>query len=182
MKITPTKISDLFIIEPDVFGDDRGYFLESFKKEWFSEYLPNIEFIQDNESLSQRGVLRGLHFQMPPYEQTKLVRVIQGEVLDVAVDLRKKSPTYGHYESTILSGENKRQFLIPKGFAHGFLVRSEFAIFAYKVDNAYAPSHDCGIIWNDPTLNIDWNFKQDDILLSQKDKHLQQFSEFMSPF
>ena len=178
MKITPTKIKDLLILEPSVYGDDRGYFMEAFKKEWFSEHFPHIDFIQDNESQSQRGVLRGLHFQTPPYAQTKLVRVIQGEVLDVAVDLRKDSPTFGQHETIILSAENKKQFLVPKGFAHGFVVLSETAIFSYKVDNKYAPENDSGIIWNDPDLSINWHINESEVVLSNKDKQLQSFKEF----
>jgi dTDP-4-dehydrorhamnose 3,5-epimerase len=182
MKITPTKIKDLLILEPSVFGDDRGYFMEAFKKEWFNEHFPHIDFIQDNESQSQRGVLRGLHFQTPPYAQTKLVRAIQGEVLDVAVDLRKDSPTFGQHETIILSAENKKQFLVPKGFAHGFVVLSETAIFSYKVDNKYAPENDSGIIWNDPILKIDWQLDPSLIQLSEKDRNLQAFTNFKSPF
>ncbi|MBD0404480.1 dTDP-4-dehydrorhamnose 3,5-epimerase [Flammeovirga sp. EKP202] len=175
MKITETKIKDLVIIEPKVFEDDRGYFMESFKQGWFEENFPHIKFIQENESKSNYGVLRGLHFQKPPFEQTKLVRVIQGEVLDVAVDLRKNSPTYGQHESIILSSDNKKQFLVPRGFAHGFIVLSESAIFSYKVDNPYAPDHDSGILWNDSNLNIDWLLQQDDIKLSKKDMLLNNF-------
>jgi len=182
MKITPTKIKDLLILEPSVFGDDRGYFMEAFKKEWFNEHFPHIEFIQDNESQSQRGVLRGLHFQIPPYAQTKLVRVIQGEVLDVAVDLRKDSPTYGQYETLILSAENKKQFLIPRGFAHGFVVLSDHAIFSYKVDNSYSSEHEGGIIWNDPDLQIDWLISKEEVQLSGKDKMLDPFKTLQSPF
>jgi dTDP-4-dehydrorhamnose 3,5-epimerase len=182
MKIINTKIEGLVVLEPNVFGDERGYFLESFKKEWFNEHFPGIEFIQDNESLSQRGVLRGLHFQKPPCAQTKLVRVIQGEVLDVAVDLRKKSPTYGEHVSIILSSENKRQFLIPKGFAHGFVVLSDTAIFSYKVDNPYSPSDEDGIIWNDPSLGIDWQIQPNEVSLSEKDKHLRDFLSLITSF
>lgn len=182
MKITQTKIADLCIIEPSVFGDARGYFLESFNEASFKEYFPHINFIQDNESKSDGGVLRGLHFQLPPFEQTKLVRVVSGEVLDVAVDLRKGSPTYGEHVSVILSCENKKQFLVPKGFAHGFVVLSDSAIFSYKVDNPYAPNHDSGIIWNDPELNIDWKINPDEVKLSSKDETLQHFKKFKSPF
>jgi dTDP-4-dehydrorhamnose 3,5-epimerase len=182
MKITPTKIKDLVILEPQVFGDHRGYFMEAFKKEWFNEHFPEIEFVQDNESQSQKGVLRGLHFQTPPYAQTKLVRVIQGEVLDVAVDLRKDSPTYGKHVTIILSAENKKQFLVPRGFAHGFIVLSETAIFSYKVDNMYSPTNDSGIRWNDPDLNIDWMIHPELIQLSEKDQNLQFFKDFNSPF
>ncbi|GAA4826754.1 dTDP-4-dehydrorhamnose 3,5-epimerase [Algivirga pacifica] len=169
MNIIKTSIPDLVIIEPKAFEDDRGYFMEAYKESWFQENFPHIKFVQDNESKSERGVLRGLHFQKPPYAQTKLVRVIQGEVLDVAVDLRKDSPTYGQHESIILSAENKKQFLVPKGFAHGFIVLSETAIFSYKVDNPYAPEHDAGVLWNDPAFNIDWKLDESEILLSKKD-------------
>lgn len=182
MKITKTSIEDLIIIEPMVFKDKRGYFLESYNKEKLEEVLPQINFIQDNESKSTKGVLRGLHFQKPPFDQSKLVRCIQGDVLDVAVDLRKDSPTFGKHESVILSGNNKKQFFIPKGFAHGFIVLSKEAIFAYKVDNSYAPDYDSGIIWNDPNLNIDWRLKENEIIISEKDKNLQNFSEIINPF
>lgn len=182
MTITETYIKDLLILEPKVFGDQRGYFMEAYKEDWWKEHFPHIHFVQDNESKSQRGVLRGLHFQLPPYAQTKLVRVIDGEVLDVAVDLRKDSPTYGKYESILLSSENKKQFLVPRGFAHGFVVLSETAVFSYKVDNIYAPDHDSGINWNDPDLNIDWNIDEKEVLLSEKDSKLQIFKDFESPF
>jgi dTDP-4-dehydrorhamnose 3,5-epimerase len=144
--------------------------------------VTETEFIQDNESKSSKGVLRGLHFQLPPYQQAKLVRVIEGEVLDVAVDLRKDSKTYGQHYSILLSGENKKQFFVPRGFAHGFVVLSETAIFSYKVDNLYAPTHDSGILWNDETLNIDWNIDSALIQLSEKDKNLSSFKDFNSPF
>jgi dTDP-4-dehydrorhamnose 3,5-epimerase len=182
MKITPTKIEDLVILEPKVFGDARGYFMESYNNEWFKKHFSGIEFIQDNESQSQKGVLRGLHFQLPPYAQTKLVRVIHGEVLDVAVDLRKESPTYGEHVSVILSAENKKQFFLPRGFAHGFIVLSETAIFSYKVDNTYSPTNDSGVRWNDPDLNIDWMIQPEFILLSEKDQNLQLLKYFNSPF
>jgi dTDP-4-dehydrorhamnose 3,5-epimerase len=182
MKITETKLKDLVIIEPEVFGDHRGYFMESFKRDWFKEHFPHIDFIQDNESQSQRGVLRGLHFQAPPFAQTKLVRVIQGEVLDVAVDLRKDSPTYGKHVSILLSGENKKQFLVPKGFAHGFVVLSDSAIFSYKVDNPYAPQHEEGIMWNDRDLKIDWLITDQEVQLSAKDQMLGAIKNLESPF
>jgi dTDP-4-dehydrorhamnose 3,5-epimerase len=180
VKITGTNIEGLVILEPKVFGDARGYFMETFQKDTFNSNVTETEFIQDNESKSSRGVLRGLHFQLPPYQQAKLVRVIEGEVLDVAVDLRKNSKTYGQHHSILLSGENKKQFFVPRGFAHGFVVLSETAIFSYKVDNIYAPTHDFGIMWNDETLNIDWNI--DLIQLSEKDKNLSSFKDFVSPF
>ena len=182
MKIVATKIKDLVILEPIIFGDDRGYFLESFNAEWFEKNVCATKFIQDNESKSSKGVLRGLHFQNPPYAQAKLVRVIEGEVLDIAVDLRKDSPTYGQYEKVLLSSENKRHFFVPRGFAHGFLVLSEIAIFSYKVDNVYAPTHDSGIQWNDPDLNIDWGMDEASIQLSEKDKTQPLFKNFKSLF
>ncbi len=182
MKITETNIEDLVIIEPKVFGDARGYFMETFQKNTFNSNIIETEFIQDNESKSSRGVLRGLHFQLPPYQQAKLVRVIEGEVLDVAVDLRKDSKTYGQHYSILLSGENKKQFFVPRGFAHGFVVLSETAIFSYKVDNEYAPTHDSGILWNDETLHIDWKIDTKEIQLSEKDKNLSTFKDLSSPF
>ena len=177
MEIIKTSIEDLVILQPRVFQDERGYFMESFKESFFEGYFPNLKFIQDNESKSTYGVLRGLHFQKPPFEQTKLVRVIQGEVLDVAVDLRPNSKTFGKYESVILSGENKNQFLIPKGFAHGFIVLSEEAVFSYKVDNYYSPNHDAGILYN--SLDIDWIIPVQDITLSKKDRNLDDFEDFI---
>lgn len=182
MEIINTKIKDLVIVQPRVISDSRGYFLESFKENFFLENFPNIHFVQDNESKSDFGVLRGLHFQKPPFEQTKLVRVIHGEVLDVAVDLRVKSKTYGQYESFILSDINKKQLLIPRGFAHGFLVLSKTAIFQYKVDNIYAPNHDSGILYNDSTLKIDWKLDCKNFIISEKDLQLQEFKELESPF
>ena len=182
MKIIATKIKDLVILKPQVFQDDRGYFMETYKESWFQENFPNIHFVQDNESKSEYGVLRGLHFQHPPYSQTKLVRVIEGEVLDVAVDLRKNSPTYGAHESIVLSAENKTQFLVPKGFAHGFLVLSETAIFSYKVDQLYAPEYDAGLFWNDSDLGINWGIPHKDIKLSAKDLEQPSLKTFNSPF
>jgi dTDP-4-dehydrorhamnose 3,5-epimerase len=178
MKVKETKIKDLVIIEPAVYGDDRGYFMESFNAEWFEKNVCDTKFIQDNESKSTKGVLRGLHFQKPPYAQAKLVRVIEGEVLDVAVDLRQDSPTYGQHETILLSGDNKKQFFVPRGFAHGFVVLSETAIFSYKVDNRYAPTHDSGILWNDVTLDIDWELDEAIIQLSEKDKIQPKFEHF----
>ncbi|MCF6185294.1 MAG: dTDP-4-dehydrorhamnose 3,5-epimerase [Bacteroidales bacterium] len=177
MKFIKTEIPDLIIIEPVVYGDDRGYFFESFRKDEFEKYAGKINFVQENESKSGRGVLRGLHFQRPPYAQAKLVRVIRGEVLDVAVDIRKDSPTFGKYVSVILSGENKKQFFIPRGFAHGFVVLSDEAIFSYKVDNYYAPDYDDGILYNDADLNINWQIDENLIKLSEKDKNHILFSE-----
>jgi dTDP-4-dehydrorhamnose 3,5-epimerase len=169
MRVVETPIKDLLIIEPLVFGDDRGYFFESFNQKKFADNRLSYNFVQDNESLSKRGVLRGLHYQLNPYAQTKLVRVVQGTVFDVAVDIRKESPTYGKWFGVELSGENKRQFLIPRGFAHGFVVLSEMAVFQYKCDSFYNPEYDRGIIFNDPFINIDWKIKEKDILLSDKD-------------
>lgn len=182
MKFTKTPIPDLQVIEPKVFQDDRGYFMESFKKSLIERCLPEVHFIQDNESKSTYGVLRGIHFQKPPFAQTKLVRVIEGEVLDVAVDLRTKSPTYGKHFSIILSGDNKKQLLIPKGFGHGFAVLSESAIFSYKVDNEYHLECDSGIRFDDKDLSIDWKLNHSDIVLSKKDLELQNFKNFLSPF
>lgn len=177
MEIIKTSIKGLVVIQPKIFGDKRGYFMESYKESFIKENFPDIHFIQDNESRSSYGVLRGLHFQKPPFEQTKLVRVIEGEVFDVAVDLRKDSPTYGKWESFLLSGINKKQLLIPKGFAHGYIVLSENATFAYKVDNPYKPEYDSGIIYNDPSLEIDWLVKENDIITSEKDRMLKNFKE-----
>ena len=182
MKVITTKIKDLVSIEPTVFGDDRGYFMESFNAEWFEKNVCDTQFIQDNESKSSKGVLRGLHFQKPPYAQAKLVRVIEGEVLDVAVDLRQDSPTYGQYEKILLTEDNKKQFFVPRGFAHGFVVLSKTATFSYKVDNIYAPTYDYGILWNDPDLNIDWQIDEAMIQLSDKDKIQQKLEHFNSSF
>ena len=173
MEIIKTSIEGLVIIQPKVFEDERGYFMEAYKEAFIKENFPDIHFIQDNESRSSYGVLRGLHFQKPPFEQTKLVRVIDGEVLDVAVDLRENSPTYGKWESVLLSGENKKQFFIPKGFAHGFVVLSKETIFSYKVDNIYAPEYDSGIYFDDMDLAIDWIVPKSDLVISQKDLNLQ---------
>ena len=182
MRFIRTNIKDLTILEPKIFGDERGYFIESYNKKRFEDIVGKVSFVQDNESKSSKGVLRGLHFQKPPYDQAKLVRCIKGKVLDVAVDLRNGSKTYGQYFSLELSCENKKQLFIPRGFAHGFLVLSEFAIFSYKVDNVYAPDYDSGIFWNDPTLNISWGLDESEILISEKDSNLPFFSDFKSPF
>ena len=182
MKFIKSEIPDVYIIEPSVFGDDRGYFLESFNLEKFEENMFPIKFIQDNESKSSRGVLRGLHFQKPPYAQAKLVRCIEGCVIDVAVDIRKGSPTYGKHLSVELSGENKRQLFVPRGFAHGYSVLSENAVFAYKVDNRYVPESDSGIRYDDKELNINWGLNEEDIRLSFKDKELESFKNLDSPF
>jgi dTDP-4-dehydrorhamnose 3,5-epimerase len=182
MKFIKTAIPDVYILEPTVFGDHRGYFLESFNLDKFEENIYPINFLQDNESKSSKGVLRGLHFQKPPFSQAKLVRCIEGTVIDVAVDLRKGSPTYGKHVAIELSGENKRQLFVPRGFAHGFSVLSENAVFAYKVDNIYAPGSDSGIIYNDKELNINWGLKEEDVQLSSKDKDLKSFKNLDSPF
>ena len=182
MKFIKTDIPDVYIIEPSVFGDNRGYFFESFNKEAFEESLGTVDFVQDNESTSSRGVLRGLHFQKPPYAQAKLVRCIEGRVIDVSVDIRKGSPTYGKHVSVELSGENKRQLFIPRGFAHGFSVLSDTAFFAYKVDNRYAPESDSGIKYDDKELNINWGLTEDEVQLSPKDKKLTSFKDLDSPF
>jgi dTDP-4-dehydrorhamnose 3,5-epimerase len=170
VKIFQTKIEGLVVIEPNVFYDSRGYFYESHNQKQFEENVLQTNFVQDNESMSSKGVLRGLHYQLPPYTQSKLVRVIKGEVLDIAVDIRKGSPTFGHYESIILSHENKKQFFIPKGFAHGFVVLSETAIFSYKCDNYYAPEYEQSILFDDKDLNIDWKLDLKELLISDKDK------------
>ena len=182
MKFIKSEIPDVYIIEPSVFGDHRGYFLESFNKKTFEENIGAVHFIQDNESKSSKGVMRGLHFQKPPYAQAKLVRCIEGCVIDVAVDIRKESPTYGKHVSVELSGENKRQLFVPRGFAHGFSVLSENAVFAYKVDNRYVPESDSGIRYDDKELNIDWGLTEEEIQLSEKDKNLSFFKDLDSPF
>ena len=161
----------MILIEPDVHGDSRGYFVETFRQDLFEEAVGyKVDFVQDNESKSSKGVLRGLHYQLPPYAQAKLVRVVDGAVLDVAVDIRKSSPTFGQYVSAELTSENKRQLFIPHGFAHGFVVLSDSATFAYKVDNYYAPEHDRGIAFNDSDLNIDWQLPSNMLRLSDKDQ------------
>ena len=169
MKLTLTPIKDLVVIEPKVFGDERGYFYEAYNKNTFHELGLDYDFVQDNQSFSRKGVLRGLHFQKN-YPQAKLVRVIEGEVFDVAVDLRKDSPTYGKWYGVVLSGENKKMFMIPRGFAHGFLVLSETATFSYKCDDFYHPNDEGGIIYNDPTIGVEWPKLDCEIILSEKDK------------
>ena len=170
MKVIDTEIEGLVILEPQVFGDDRGYFFESFSLKRFEEKVSKTVFVQDNESKSKYGVLRGLHYQLPPYTQAKLVRVVKGRVLDVAVDIRKGSPTFGKHVAVELSEENKLQFFLPKGFAHGFAVLSEEAVFQYKCDEYYAPDHEGAIRYDDPELGIDWRLPAEDIILSEKDK------------
>lgn len=177
MKFTEQEIKGVWIIEPKVFLDERGYFMESFKKELFEQHIGKVEFVQDNESKSTRGVLRGLHYQTGDYAQAKLVRALQGSVLDVIVDLRKSSPTFGKHLAVELSDENKKQLYIPRGFAHGFLVLSDTAIFSYKVDNVYAPTHEASLLWNDTTINIDWSIKEEELILSAKDKAGKLFQE-----
>lgn len=170
MKFIEQEIKGVWVIEPKVFPDERGYFMESYKKELFENNIGKVEFIQDNESKSTRGVLRGLHYQIGGYAQAKLVRVLSGRVLDVIVDLRKSSPTFGKYISVELSDENKRQLFVPRGFAHGYLVLSVEATFSYKVDNVYAPAHEASLLWNDPSIAIDWGIKEEELILSAKDK------------
>lgn len=177
MNYIQTEIDGVWLIEPKVFSDERGYFMEAFKKEEFESHIGAVDFVQDNESKSSFGVLRGLHYQKGEHSQAKLVRVIKGEVLDVAVDLRKSSPTFGKYVSVLLSDMNKRQFFIPRGFAHGFAVLSEEAIFTYKVDNGYAPQAEASIIYNDETLGIDWPLVESQMVLSAKDKEGTTFKD-----
>ena len=169
MKVVKTAIEDVVIIEPDVFGDARGYFFESYSQKRFDEQVRPIKFLQDNESKSRYGVLRGLHFQKGKDAQSKLVRVVKGRVLDVAVDIRRGSPTFGKYVAVELTEQNHRQLFIPRGFAHGFSVLSEEAVFQYKCDNLYAPQSEGAIAWNDPEIGIDWGLKAEDVLLSAKD-------------
>lgn len=171
MKICQTSIEGVYILEPRIFGDERGYFFESFSKQEFECFIGPIQFVQDNESKSCYGVVRGLHFQKPPHAQSKLVRVVQGKVLDIAVDIRKGSPTFGKHVMVELSAENKRQFFIPRGFAHGFSVLSKEAIFQYKCDNYYAPESEGALAWDDPDLGIDWKIPTAQVILSEKDKH-----------
>ena len=170
MNVIKTDLDGVVIIEPRIFNDDRGYFFESFSERDFFANVREIHFVQDNESKSSYGVLRGLHFQKPPFAQSKLVRVIKGAVLDVAVDIRVGSPTFGKYVAVELSADNHRQFFIPRGFAHGFSVLSDEVIFQYKCDNFYAPQYEGAIAWNDPSLNIDWRIPADDVVLAEKDK------------
>lgn len=177
MEFIKTEIEGVFIIQPKVFEDARGYFFEAWKKAEFDEHVGKVEFIQDNESKSSFGVLRGLHYQRGEFSQAKLVRVISGRVLDVAVDLRRQSPTFGRYVMTELSAENKRQFFIPRGFAHGFLVLSDEAVFTYKVDNVYAPQAEASIRWDDEQIGIKWPIETSLVLLSEKDRRARPFSE-----
>ena len=183
MNIIKTDIEGVIIVEPRVFGDARGYFFESYNARDFREQSGiDVTFIQDNESCSSYGVVRGLHFQKPPYAQSKLVRVVEGTVLDVAVDIRKGSATYGKHVSVELSADNKRQLFLPKGMAHGFAVLSERAVFQYKCDEYYHPESEGAIAWDDPTLAIDWRLPKEAVLLSEKDSHHPKFNEFVTPF
>lgn len=182
INVIQTEIPGVVIIEPKIFGDDRGYFYESYSQRDFEEKVAKVNFVQDNQSFSHYGVLRGLHFQKPPYTQSKLVRVILGKVVDVAVDIRKGSPTYGKYVSVELTGENNRQFFIPKGFAHGFVVLSETALFQYKCDEFYHPESEGAIMWDDPDINIDWRIPAGDIALSAKDARHKYLKDFETPF
>nr|WP_320058694.1 dTDP-4-dehydrorhamnose 3,5-epimerase [uncultured Bacteroides sp.] len=176
MNFIQTEVEGVWIIEPKVFSDSRGYFMEAFKKEEFEANIGVVNFIQDNESQSSFGVLRGLHYQKGEYSQAKLVRVIKGQVLDVAVDMRKSSPTFGKHVSVELTEENKRQFFIPRGFAHGFLVVSDEAIFTYKVDNAYAPNAEASVLYNDKSLSINWPIDPSLVVMSEKDKQAALFA------
>ena len=177
MKIIETAIEDVVIIEPRLFKDERGYFFESFSQREFEEKIRKISFVQDNESKSSYGVLRGLHFQKPPYAQSKLVRVIKGAVLDVAVDIRKGSPTFGKHVAVELTEENHLQLFIPRGFAHGFNVLSQEVIFQYKCDNFYAPQSEGALAWDDSDLNINWRIPTNQIILSEKDKHHEKLKD-----
>lgn len=181
MEVKQTAIEGLLIIRPRVFIDERGYFFETYSQQEFKEKVSDTLFVQDNESSSTRGVLRGLHFQKPPYAQAKLVRVVRGEVLDVAVDLRAGSPTFGKHSAIKLSEENKLQLFIPRGFAHGFIVLSEKAVFQYKCDNYYMPEHEGALLWSDPALGIDWLLPEDEIVLSEKDKHNPLLKDIIVP-
>lgn len=182
MEVIKTAIEGVVIIEPKVFKDARGYFFESFSQREFEEKVSKINFVQDNESMSSYGVMRGLHFQCPPYTQSKLVRCVKGAVLDVAVDIRKGSPTFGQHVAVELTEDNHRQFFVPRGFAHGFAVLSETAVFQYKCDNFYAPQADGGISIKDDSLGIDWKIPTDKALLSEKDTHHVCLEDFDSPF
>lgn len=182
MKFIKTEIPDVVILEPTVYKDDRGYFFESYNKEQFDKHVGEVNFIQDNQSKSVKGVLRGLHFQRPPFTQAKLVRCLEGTIVDVAVDVRKGSPTYGQHVSVELSGENKKQLFVPRGFAHGFSVISKTATVMYKIDNEFAPKYDQGILYNDRDLAVDWKLKPEEVILSDKDKELKTFKESDIPF
>lgn len=182
MEVVKTEIEGVFLLKPKIFKDSRGYFFESYSKREFKDLISDINFVQDNESCSTKGVIRGLHFQNPPYSQSKLVRCVKGKVLDVAVDLRKNSPTYGKHVAVELSDENKIEFFIPKGFAHGFAVLSDEAVFQYKCDEYYHPESEGGIDPFDIALNIDWKTLNEDVLVSEKDKKHPKFKDFITPF
>ena len=182
MEVIKTELEGVVIIEPKIFRDARGYFFESFSQNEFEEKVRKIAFVQDNESMSSYGVMRGLHFQLPPFTQSKLVRCVKGKVLDVAVDIRKGSPTFGKHVSVELSEDNHRQFFVPRGFAHGFAVLSETAVFQYKCDNFYAPQADGGISILDDSLGIDWKLPTDKVILSEKDTKHPLLKDFDSPF
>ena len=182
MNLIKGTIDGLVLLEPTIFKDERGYFMESYNQKNINKLFGNIQFVQDNESESSRGVLRGLHFQKPPLAQAKLVRCLKGEILDVALDLRKKSRTYGLFETNLLSDKNKNKLFIPKGFAHGFIVLSESAIVSYKVDNYYDPDYESGVLWNDKDLNIDWKINANEVILSEKDKNLSPLAKIINPF
>ena len=182
MNLIKTKLDGLVVLKPTIFKDNRGYFMESYNQKNINKLLGNVNFVQDNESESSRGVLRGLHFQKPPYTQAKLVRCLKGSVLDVVLDIRKGSKTYGIFETFSLTEENKKQLFIPKGFAHGFVVLSKSAIFSYKVDNYYNPDSESGVLWSDLNLNIDWKINKKEIIVSEKDKNLPNFNKIISPF
>ncbi len=178
-KVTPQRILDVLLIEPTVYADDRGYFKESYNLNDFEEFLPGVKFVQDNESKSTRGVLRGLHFQKPPYAQTKLIRVISGSIWDVAVDIRHDSPTYKQYAFAELTADNHAQYFVPRGFAHGFIVTSDIAVVQYKTDNFYEAAADAGIHPHDPELNSPWPLPLEEHLLSEKDKLLPALSNIL---
>ena len=182
MEVIKTHIERAVILEPRVFTDARGYFFESFSAREFEEKVCKTTFVQDNESFSSYGVVRGLHFQKPPFTQSKIVHVIKGAVLDIAVDIRKGSPTYGKHVAVELTGENHRQFFVPRGFAHGFAVLSDEVLFQYKCDNFYAPQSEGGIAWNDPDLNIDWRIPMDKVILSEKDQKHPCLKDYESDF
>lgn len=182
MNVTKTDIEGVVVIEPRVFDDARGYFFESYSKRRFDEAVRPVEFVQDNESMSTRGVIRGLHFQRPPFSQSKLVRCVRGAVLDVVVDIRRGSPTYGQHVAVELTGENRRQLFVPRGFAHGFAVLSDVAVFQYKCDNYYHPESEGGISIADRSLGIDWRIDPAEAILSEKDLRNPMFSDFESPF
>lgn len=180
MIIKESELKDVFLLEPRVWGDDRGYFFESYREDLISQNIRKFDWVQDNESMSSKGVLRGLHYQLPPFSQSKLVRVIMGSVLDVAVDIRKGSPNFGKHIAIELSAENKKQMLIPRGFAHGFLVLTDHTIFSYKVDHYYSKETERSLLWNDPALHIDWKMPEKSLILSDKDKIAKPLSEIDS--